>query len=100
MERSYLFYAANFESEAHRIEQSVRMGDKRRASVFIDKTLKTIDLLLSAKDISPAGREEWFLVRALTASYIGNDAVTNRILLSYGSPFSQKFIRQNMTASK
>jgi hypothetical protein len=71
-------------------------GDRERAGVFIDKTSKTIDSLLSARDVSPSGREEWSLVRALTASYLQNDAATNRTLLSYGSPFSQKFARQGM----
>ncbi len=98
MERSYLFYAANFEPEVHRIEASVRSGDMGRAQAFVDKTLKTIDLLLSAKDVSPAGKEEWSLVRTLTASYFENDAATNRMLLSYGSPFSQKFAREGMGA--
>ena len=98
MERSYLFYAANFEPEVHRIETSIRAGDKDRAGVFIDKTLKTIDSLLAARDISPAGKEEWSTVRALIASYQENDADTNRMLLSYGSPFSQKFAREGMGA--
>ena len=91
MERSYLFYAANFDPEVHRIEESLRAGERERAQVFIEKTLRTIDALLSAKDISPAGKEEWSAIRSLVASYTNNTEAVNNILLSYDVPFSQKF---------
>ena len=90
---SYLFHAANFEPEVHRIENSIAAGHTERARIFIEKTLKIIDAVLSAKDVSMAGKEEWFVVQSLVASYEQNDAETNRALLAYGHPFAQKFAR-------
>jgi len=95
MDRSYLFYAANFEPEVHRIEDSMRAGNVERTNIFIEKTLRTIDAVLSSPDIATAGKEEWSVIRSLVAAYPDNSPAINRIVLSYGSPFSQKFARQN-----
>lgn len=94
MNRPYLFYAANFDPEIRRVEQSICAHQAERTPVFIEKTLKLIGALLSAHDISSAGKEEWSLVRSLVASYPDNDAATNRALLAYGLPFSKKFARR------
>ncbi len=60
---------------------------KKRAEDMIGK-------ILSLGEISPAGREEWFALRNLVAGYDLLDAESRQIVLSFATPFSQKYMQQ------
>jgi hypothetical protein len=93
-EKNSLFYAANIEPEITRMFRAYDNTKYDEAEMFKNKSLEIISNILSAKDISTAGREEWFAIRNLIDGYRDLDQTSKQILLSFGKPFSQKFMNE------
>ena len=93
-EKNTLFYAANVEPEIARMLKAHDQGNTDAALKFKTRTLDMISKILSLREISPAGREEWFAIQNLVMGYDKLDSFSRHILLSFGRPFSEKFMRQ------
>ena len=46
------------------------------------------------QEISSVGREEWFTIRNMIEGYENLDTYMKQVLLFYGRPFSEKFMKQ------
>ncbi|MDO8603976.1 MAG: hypothetical protein Q7K40_01005 [bacterium] len=92
-EKNTLFYAANIEPEIARMFKAHDQGHTDIAKKFQARTLDMISKILSSREISPAGREEWFAVQNLVRGYDNLDSFSRQVLLSFGKPFSEKFMR-------
>lgn len=92
-EKNTLFYAANVEPEIARMFKAHDQGDTAVALKFKVRTLDMIAKILSLHEISNAGREEWFAIQNLVIGYDKLDSFSRRVLLSFGRPFSEKFMR-------
>ncbi len=92
-EKNTLFYAANVEPEIARMFKAHDQGNHEVAEKFKVRTVDMISKMLSLNELSPAGREEWFAVRNLVMGYDKLDPFSKQILLSFGKPFSEKFMR-------
>ena len=53
-----------------------------------------ISKILSLGEVSAAGREEWFAIQNLVTGYDKLDSFPRQVLLSFGKPFSEKFMRE------
>lgn len=95
MVKDSLFYAANFEPEVRRMAAAYESGQTDVALRFKAQALKITDEILSRREFPPAGREEWFCIRNLVLGYEKLDTYSRRALLSFGLPFSHKFVSQN-----
>jgi len=91
MVRDSLFYAANFEPEVVRMFKAYDASQKDVAEKFKERALAITDEILTKKEFSSAGREEWFSVRNLLLGYDQLDAYARQVLLTFGRPFSYKF---------
>ncbi len=94
LEKNTLFYAANVEPEIARMFKAHDQGNTDVALKFKTRTLDMIAKILSLGGISAAGREEWFAVQNLVIGYDKLDSFSRQVLLSFGKPFSEKFMRQ------
>lgn len=92
-EKNTLFYAANVEPEIARMFKAHDQGNTDAALKFKTRTLEMIAKILSLREISPAGREEWFAIQNLVSGYDNLDPFPRQVLLSFGRPFSEKFMR-------
>jgi len=63
------------------------------------RSLNIVDKILSFKDIKPAGREEWGVIKNFILGYDKLDAYERSILEKYAEPFSYKFISQYQRTS-
>jgi hypothetical protein len=88
---SYLYYAANFEPEVARLFRAHDAKNAVAEKSFLDSTLATIASIVSASDISAAGREEWGVMRQLVEGYTSLDETTRKMVLAFGTPFSMRF---------
>lgn len=93
-EKNTLFYAANIEPEIARMFKAHDQGNTDATLKFKTRTLDMITKILSLGEVSTAGREEWFTVQNLVAGYDKLDPFSRHVLLSFGKPFSEKFMRQ------
>lgn len=93
-EKNTLFYAANVEPEIARMFKAHDQGNTDSALKFKTRTLDMVSKILSLREISPAGREEWFVVQNLVLGFDKLDSFSRQVLLSFGKPFSEKFTRQ------
>jgi hypothetical protein len=93
-EKNTLFYAANIEPEIARMFKAHDQGNTDAALKFKVRTLEMISKILLLDEIGPAGREEWFVIRNLVLGHDKLDSSFRQILLSFGKPFSEKFMRQ------
>ena len=57
------------------------------------RSLSIIDKILSFKDIKPAGREEWSVIKNFVLGYDKLDPYERDILEKYAEPFSSKFMK-------
>lgn len=92
-EKNTLFYAANVEPEIARMFKAHDQGNHEVAEKFKARTVDMISKILSLHELSSAGREEWFVVRNLVIGYNKLDPFSRRVVLSFGKPFSEKFMR-------
>ena len=93
-EKNTLFYAANIEPEIARMFKAHDQGNLDVALKFKARTLDMISKILSLHEISSAGREEWFAVQNLVMGYDKLDSFSRKVLLSFGKPFSEKFMHR------
>ncbi len=68
-------------------------GKKVIADQARDRALKIADEILVARDLKPAGREEWFTVRNMILGYEMLDVFEQNILKRYAEPFSYKYMK-------
>ena len=93
-EKNTLYYAANIEPEIARMFKAHYQGNTDTALNFKTRTLVMISKILSLHEISMAGREEWFAIQNLVMGYDKLDSFSRHVLLSFGKPFSEKFMHQ------
>lgn len=93
-EKNTLFYAANIEPEIARMFKAHDQGNTDVAFKFQVRTLDMISKILSLRETSNAGREEWFAIQNLVMGYDKLDFFSRKVLLSFGKPFSEKFMRK------
>lgn len=93
-EKNSLYYAANVEPEIARMFKAYDQGNTDVALKFKARTLEIISKILSLREISGAGREEWFAIQNLVMGYDKLDFFSRKVLLSFGKPFSEKFMRK------
>lgn len=93
-EKNALFYAANIEPEISRMFKAHDQGNTPSAIKFKNRTLDMISKILSLRETGPAGREEWFAIQNLVQGYDKLDSFSRHVLLSFGKPFSEKFMRE------
>lgn len=92
-EKNTLFYAANVEPEIARMLKAHDQGNTDAALKFKARTLDMISKILSLGEVSSAGREEWLAIQNLVTGYDKLDPFPRQVLLSFGKPFSEKFMR-------
>lgn len=56
------------------------------------RALGIVDKILSCKDVVPAGREEWNVIKNFILGYDKLDLYERNILEKYAEPFSYKFM--------
>ena len=93
-EKTTEFYMANFEPEMARFAQAVEENKKDEALIFKNKTINILGQILASTNLSPAGREEWQVIRNLVESYDSIDDFSKKVLLAYGQPFSYAFMKK------
>ena len=57
------------------------------------RALGIVDKILSFRDVIPAGREEWSVIKNFILGYDKLDPYERTILEKYAEPFSYKFMR-------
>ena len=93
-EKNTLFYAANVEPEIARMLKAHDQGNTDSAMKFQARTLDMISKILTLGEVSAAGREEWFAIQNLVTGYDKLESFPRQVLLSFGKPFSEKFMRE------
>ncbi|MDO8686948.1 MAG: hypothetical protein Q7K11_01955 [Candidatus Berkelbacteria bacterium] len=63
------------------------------------RALGIVDTILSFRDIKPAGREEWSVIKNFILGYDKLDPYERIILEKYAEPFSYKFMSQYQRTS-
>ncbi len=94
MEKNSLFYMANLYPEIGRMFSFYDAGKIEATENAKIRSLGIVDTILSFKDIKPAGREEWSVIKSFIQGYDKLDAYERTILEKYAQPFSYKFMDQ------
>lgn len=94
MEKNSLFYMANLYPEIGRLFSYHDSGKKEATENAKNRALGIVDTILSFKDIKPAGREEWSVIKNFILGYDKLDPYERTILEKYARPFSYKFMNQ------
>jgi len=94
MEKNSLFYMANLYPEIGRMFSYYDSGKKEATENAKNRALNIVDTILSFKDIKPAGREEWSVIKNFILGYDKLDSYERIILLKYAEPFSFKFMKE------
>jgi len=63
------------------------------------RSINIVDKILSFRDIKPAGREEWNVIKNFILGYDKLDTYERSILEKYAEPFSYKFMNQYQRTS-
>jgi len=92
IEKNALFYMANLYPEIGRLFSFYDSGKIEAANNAKNRALGIVDNILSFKDVIPAGREEWNVIKNFILSYDKLDPYERRILEKYAEPFSYKFM--------
>ena len=92
MEKNALFYMANLYPEIGRLFSFHDSGKVEAANNAKNRALDIVDTILSFKDIIPAGREEWSVIKNFILGYDKLDTYERSILEKYAEPFSYKFM--------
>ncbi|MEX2028883.1 MAG: hypothetical protein WD963_00160 [Candidatus Paceibacterota bacterium] len=92
MEKSSLFYMANLYPEIGRIFSFLDSNKIEAAENAKTRALGIVDKILSFRDVKPAGREEWSVIKNFILGYDKLDAYERTILEKYAEPFSYKFM--------
>lgn len=94
MEKNALFYMANLYPEIGRLLDFYDSGKVEAAQNAQKRSLDIVDKILSFKDIKPAGREEWSVIKNFLLGYNVLNQEEKNILKKYAEPFSYKFMSQ------
>ena len=94
MEKNSLFYMANAYPEIGRMLSFLKQGKIEAAANAQKRSLGIVDMILSFQDVSPAGREEWSVIKNFILGYDKLDTYETLILEKYAEPFSYKFMSQ------
>ena len=94
IEKNALFYMANLYPEIGRLFSFHDSGKTEVANNAKNRVLGIVDTILSFKDVMPAGREEWNVIKNFILGYDKLDVYERNILEKYAEPFSYKFINQ------
>ena len=92
IEKNALFYMANLYPEIGRLFSFFDSNKIEAANNAKIRALKIVDNILSFKDIKPAGREEWSVIKNFILGYDKLDSYEKIILEKYAEPFSYKFM--------
>ncbi|GEM_PF-2970764 len=92
IEKNSLFYMANLYPEIGRLFSFFDSGKTEAANNAKFRALSIIDQILSSKDIKPAGREEWAVIKNFILGFDKLDKYERSILEKYAEPFSYKFM--------
>ncbi len=92
IEKNSLFYMANLYPEIGRMLSYLDSGKTEAAENAQARSLDIVNKVLDFKDIKPAGREEWSVIRNFILGYDKLDSYERRILEKYAEPFSYKFM--------
>ncbi len=93
MEKNSLFYMANLYPEIGRLFTFYDSGKLEAAENAKIRALSIVDKILSFRDIIPAGREEWCVIKNFILGYDKLDSYEREILEKYSYPFSLKFMK-------
>src|SRR3989338_2386812 len=99
MEKNSLFYMANLYPEIGRLFSFFDSGKVEATLNAQKRSLDIVDKILSFKDIKPAGREEWNVIKNFILGYNKLDTYERSILEKYAEPFSYKFMNQYQRTS-
>lgn len=99
MEKNSLFYMANLYPEIGRLFSFFDSNKIEAADNAKIRSLSIVDKILSFKDIKPAGREEWSVIKNFILGYDKLDTYERNILEKYAEPFSYKFMNQYQRTS-
>jgi len=94
IEKNSLFYMANLYPEIGRLFSFLDSNKTEAANNAKMRALSIIDQILTFKDIKPAGREEWSVIKNFILGYDKLDKYERMILEKYAEPFSYKFMSQ------
>ena len=94
MEKDALFYMANLYPEIGRMYFFYDSGKIEAAGNAQNRALGIVDKILSFKEIVPAGREEWSVLKNFISGYQVLDLYERKILEKYAEPFSLKFMNK------
>ena len=94
MEKGALFYMANLYPEIGRLFSFFDSNKIEAANNAKTRALKIVDNILSFKDVKPAGREEWSVIKNFILGYDKLDKYERNILEKYAEPFSYKFMKK------
>ena len=92
MEKNALFYMANLYPEIGRLFSFHDSGKIEAANNAKVRALGIVDTILNFRDIIPAGREEWNVIKNFILGYDKLDPFERNILEKYAEPFSYKFM--------
>ena len=92
MEKDSLFYMANLYPEIGRLFSFFDSNKIEAANNAKTRALGIVDKILSFRDIKPAGREEWNVIKNFILGYNKLDTYERTILEKYAEPFSYKFM--------
>src|SRR3989344_7066625 len=92
MEKDSLFYMANLYPEIGRLFSFYDSGKMEAANNAKNRALGIVDTILNFREIIPAGREEWNVIKNFILGYDKLDTYERTILEKYAEPFSYKFM--------
>ncbi len=95
VEKNSLFYMANLYPEIGRLFSFFDSNKLEAANNAKIRALGIMDQILSFKDVKPAGREEWNVIKNFILGYDKLNKDERIILEKYAEPFSYKFLRQH-----
>ena len=93
MEKNSLFYMANLYPEIGRLFSFLDSNKIEAANNAKIRALGIVEKILSFRDIKPAGREEWRVIKNFILGYDKLDPYERTILEKYAEPFSYKFMK-------
>ncbi|OGI63793.1 hypothetical protein A3H53_02320 [Candidatus Nomurabacteria bacterium RIFCSPLOWO2_02_FULL_40_10] len=99
MEKNSLFYMANLYPEIGRLFSFLDSNKIEAANNARVRSINIVDKILSFRDIKPAGREEWNVIKNFILGYDKLDTYERSILEKYAEPFSYKFMNQYQRTS-
>ncbi len=99
MEKDSLFYMANLYPEIGPLFAFLDSGKTEAAKNAQHRSLDIINKILTFRDIVPAGREEWSVIKNFILGYNKLDPYERTILEKYAEPFSYKFMNQYQRTS-